>query len=267
MLLTVIGKHNFSLLQNLVAPESPKDKSFDDLTKILKSHFEPKKLVIAERFNFYQCDQQDGESTMDFVADLRCLNCEFEVLDQALRDHFVCGLKSESAQKHLSEDKLNFSKAIEIAQGVESAESKAKEFKGLPPAVFEVSPHQQKGEKKPCHCCGRSNHSEQVCRFRQATCHNYGTQLPPVGRARPQVPRDQMRNSPEHTKFVELETTNSDPEELPLFTLGEKATNPINADILINGRNLPMELDTGAAAYQTLPGKQYSPPANYRTRL
>ena len=62
VLLTVIGKHNFSLLRNLVASESPKDKSFDDLTKILKSHFEPKKFVIAESFNFYRRDQQDEES-------------------------------------------------------------------------------------------------------------------------------------------------------------------------------------------------------------
>ena len=65
VLLTVIGRQNFSLLRNLVAPESPKDKSFDDLTKLLKSHFEPKKLVIAERFNFYRQDQQVGESIMD----------------------------------------------------------------------------------------------------------------------------------------------------------------------------------------------------------
>ena len=43
----------------------------------------------------------------------------------------MCGLKSESTQKRrLSEDKkLTFGKAIEIAQGMESAESKAKEFK------------------------------------------------------------------------------------------------------------------------------------------
>ena len=80
VLLTVIGKQNFSLLRNLVAPATPKDKSFDDLTALLKTHFEPKKLVIAERFNFYRRDQHDGESIMDFVADLRrlTLNCEFE---------------------------------------------------------------------------------------------------------------------------------------------------------------------------------------------
>ena len=71
VLLIVIGKQNFLLLQNLVAPETPKDKSFDDLTALLKTHFEPKELVIAERFNFYRRDQHDEESIMDFVADLQ----------------------------------------------------------------------------------------------------------------------------------------------------------------------------------------------------
>ena len=32
-----------------------------------------------------------------------------------------------------------------------------------------------------------------------------------------------------------------------MFTLGEKATNLIKVDMLVNGRSLPMELDTGAA--------------------
>lgn len=121
-----------------MAPETPKDKSFDDLTALLKTYFEPKKLVIAEHFNFYRRDQHDGESIMDFVAELRqlTLNCEFETsLNQALRDRFICGLRRESTQKRLlSEDKkLTSSRA---AQGLESAESKAKEFKGSQPAVF-----------------------------------------------------------------------------------------------------------------------------------
>ena len=190
VLLTVIDKQNFSLLRNLVAPGTPKDKSFDDLTALLKTHFEPKKLVIAECLNYYGWDQHNGESIMDFVRRLT-LNCEFKTfLDQALRDRFVCGLKCESMQKHLlSEDKkLTFSRAVNIAQGVESAESKAKEFKGLQLVVFQVM-SKHKGEKKPCHRCGRSNHSEQMCRFRQAMYHNCGK----VGHIAPFTP---MESSP-----------------------------------------------------------------------
>ena len=79
VLLTVVGKKTYSLLRNLVAPVSPKDKSLKDLIEVLEAHFEPKPLVIAERFNFYRRSQQSGESIVDFVAELRRLavKCEF----------------------------------------------------------------------------------------------------------------------------------------------------------------------------------------------
>ena len=66
VLLTVIGKNHFSLLCNLLAPDSLKDKSLEELITVLKTHFKPKPLVIAECFNFYHRDQQSNESIMDF---------------------------------------------------------------------------------------------------------------------------------------------------------------------------------------------------------
>ena len=69
---------SFSLLQKLT-PEAPKDKAYRDLVTVLKAHFEPKLLVIAERFNFYQHRQQQGKSIANFIMDLQRLtaNCEF----------------------------------------------------------------------------------------------------------------------------------------------------------------------------------------------
>ena len=87
-----------------VTPVLPREKSFVELLRVLKKHFDPQPLVIGERFHFYQRSQKTGESIADFVADLRRLSikCEFgEFLDQALRDRFVCGVKSESLQKKL----------------------------------------------------------------------------------------------------------------------------------------------------------------------
>lgn len=227
VLLTVIGKNTFSLLRNLLAPTSPKDKSLEELTTVLKAHFEPKPLVIAERFDFYRRDQRAGESIMDFVADLRCLTvkCEFETfLDQALRDRFVCGLRSESIQKRLlSEDsKLTFTKAVEIAQGMESAASKAKEFKGATPGVLKVTP------MKPCFRCDRSNHDEQVCHFRHATCHNCGKvgHIAPACKSQKTSTRSRYRSKrrkpPDKTHWVELESETSEAEEVTLYTVGER---------------------------------------------
>jgi len=86
----------------LVTPSLPKDKSFVQLVDILKKHYEPKPLIIAEHFNFHRRAQQTGESVKEFAAELRCLtiHCDFgDHLDEALRDRFACGLNSETTQK------------------------------------------------------------------------------------------------------------------------------------------------------------------------
>ena len=128
--LSAIGKENYALLRNLLIPAQPRDKTFDEIVAVLKKHFEPKPLIISERFNFNQHQQATDESVADYVAELRWLtiHCEFGTfLDDALCDRFVCGLKSEAMQKKLlTEADLTFQRAIDIAQNMESAAANAK---------------------------------------------------------------------------------------------------------------------------------------------
>ena len=51
-LLSVMGAATYGLLRNLVQPNKSKDKTFDEIVAILKEHFEPKPLLVAERFHF-----------------------------------------------------------------------------------------------------------------------------------------------------------------------------------------------------------------------
>ena len=51
VLLSAIGPRIYSLLRNLTSPAVPHEKSFDELATILQSHFQPKPLLIAERFH------------------------------------------------------------------------------------------------------------------------------------------------------------------------------------------------------------------------
>lgn len=55
-------------------------------------------------------------------------HCEFVTfLNEALRDKFVCGLRSEAIkQKLLTEDNLTFSRAYQTAMGMELAEGQVK---------------------------------------------------------------------------------------------------------------------------------------------
>ena len=93
--LSLIGSKIYPLLKNLVAPTLPKEKTFDKLVAALKGPFEPKPLMIAERFHFHRRAQAEGESIKEYMAELRMLttHCEFGAfLDEALRDRLVCGL-------------------------------------------------------------------------------------------------------------------------------------------------------------------------------
>ena len=161
MLVTVIGPQTYSLLRSLTALDLPHDKAYTLLSTLLKSHSEPKPLVIAERF---QRNQHADESIAVFVAELRRLSayCEFGDLDDALRDRLVCGLRNESIQKRLlSEANLTYQRAMELAQGREAVEQNSRSLKSTEPAINHVSngiPANSR-ERQPCFRCGRTNHS------------------------------------------------------------------------------------------------------------
>jgi hypothetical protein len=48
-LITLVGEETYELLRNLCAPDKPASKRYEDLISLLRTHLEPKPLVIAER--------------------------------------------------------------------------------------------------------------------------------------------------------------------------------------------------------------------------
>lgn len=56
-----MGVKTFNLLRSLTQPQKPGDKSYDEIVGLLKDHYSPKPLIIAERFRFHKRNQQDGE--------------------------------------------------------------------------------------------------------------------------------------------------------------------------------------------------------------
>ena len=78
-LLSAVGAKTYALLKSQLAPDLPKSKSYEDLSKTLKAHYEPKPLVIAEHYHFYRRSQALSESVADFAADLRRLSIHCRV--------------------------------------------------------------------------------------------------------------------------------------------------------------------------------------------
>lgn len=65
---SVMGANTYGLLRNLVQPNKPKDKMFDKIVTVLKEHFEPKPLLVAERVRFNRCNQKANQPVAQYVA-------------------------------------------------------------------------------------------------------------------------------------------------------------------------------------------------------
>ena len=185
--LSVVGSSMYGLLHNLVAPASPKDKSFDEIFGMLKAHFEPKLIVIVQRYRFHRREQALGKSVTADVAELCCLasTCAFgEYLDQALRDRLVCSLRSESIQRSLlSVADLDLARAVKVAQGMEAAHKNTQTLKSpelqvgklekiqQPRRILETSKPDGHAGSKPCYHCGRMGHLPRACGFKEVVCH------------------------------------------------------------------------------------------------
>ena len=126
-----------------MSPAKPGDKTFEELVALLQEHYNPKPSETVQRAKFHSRVRKQRETIADFVVELRALAefCNFGAsLNEMLRDRIVCGINSSKLQQRLlAEKELTLVKAIDLAQGMETA-------------------------TKNCHNCGRKGHLNTVCR-------------------------------------------------------------------------------------------------------
>ena len=267
-LLSLIGSSSYRLLRDICHPDLPSTKDYNTLCTALKDHFSPKPIVIAERFRFYKRDQQGDESVKDFNVALRKLSeyCDFGAnLKDSLRDRFVCGLRNEAIQKKLlSVDKLTYEKALEIALAMESASKDVLELqnKQIPVQKIKIKKHKKKTEKhypktekqpqnqkvQPAACfhCARTSHKPFECKFKSATCYKCQKTGHFTPACKPQFKRSQIHSLEEEQSES---SSDSDTEYLKTVTANNNCKTNREAIYLtpcINGKQIKMELDTGA---------------------
>ena len=256
------------MLRDLLSPATLTEKTFGELCATLKAHFQPKPIVIAERFRFHQRSQGLNESVAEYIAELRklALHCEFgEFLKDALRDRLVCGLRNAGVQKQLlAQTDLTLDKALQVAQGMEAAEKSTKALQGGDTSssnsqINRTGPSRGSSRQpsKSCYRCGHTDHIATACRFRESTCnrcHKKGhlakvcqsgqrnhdqqqTYLPRPSRnttGRGRCPRGTANRK----AFTIREPESGD--ELPVLRVGGKSVRPIMVEITINGKKTQM---------------------------
>ena len=103
VLVTHLSPSVYSVLKSLCLPESPIDKSFSELSDLLKNYYKPNVSTVSATYSFQQCRQQDL-SVVDFANKLKRLAepCKFDAhYDRALRDQFISGIRCLETRKEI----------------------------------------------------------------------------------------------------------------------------------------------------------------------
>ena len=245
LFLVSVGAKTYKLIRSLVAPEDPKDKSYEALAKLAQEHFMPKPSAIVQRFKFNTRSQQPGETIAMFLAELRQLTeyCEFgATLDEMLRDRLVCGVQDIGIQRRLlAEPKLTLQRALDLALVIEAAEKDASEIQkgdsqeGATP-LNKVDTKDGKSSEINCYRCG-GKHYPKSCNFKDARCYACGklghlSRVCQTKKKDNQTPpsKDKKSDTPQSTHLLADEVTTPggerDTSAYSLFTLGSKRPAP-----------------------------------------
>jgi len=119
-------------LYDVCIPDFPKDKTYEELTKLLMARVEPKPSIWARQHKFISRTQLTSETTQDYATALRklsvdcqftCTKCNESVSEILLRMQFVRGLQDPDIRISLLQDKLlqPFKEVVEKAVTLELA--------------------------------------------------------------------------------------------------------------------------------------------------
>ena len=103
-LLSSLGASSYKLLKSYCTPNTPSEKTYDELKTILKNNLAPKISTVSEQYRFNQLKQETNENLSLFMARLKkaVTTCGFEgQYDTMVRNRFICGLKSEKIRTSL----------------------------------------------------------------------------------------------------------------------------------------------------------------------
>ena len=281
--LTVIGPKSYTLLKSMVSPDKVSEKSLEELKKILRNHYSPQPLIIAERYKFHKREQKSGESVNEYVVELKRLasTCQFGTfLNDALRDRLVCGmLNTQSQKKLLAEKELTLVRAVQLAVAYEMANKQAQEFQ--PRSIVDSTgasvkrvettkkPYRKQGTTPRKHndgakstaaagtttnkdsCCYRclEQHTPRECPYIKATCY-YCQKVGHIAKACRKKQAKQAKGSNRNSvKQIQDGDDSSDDGDYVVYTISSVCSPKQGIILMVDlaGSQVQMELDTGAA--------------------
>ncbi|XP_065912011.1 uncharacterized protein [Dysidea avara] len=161
-----------------------------------------------------------------------------------LQDRIVCGVNDTVIQRRLLAEKdLDFKKAMEVAQGMESAATNVRKLtdtKQNSKAANDREPIHQIGTKaKNCYRCGNPGQYATTCKYKDTVCHNCGKvgHLQKVCHSKSQQKSASKDKKGFHSVEEKVEVDENPVDEEALFNINTSTDN-----ILISGADEPEHL-------------------------
>ena len=140
-LLTCLGQKGIGILECFNLPEKP--DSYAELLVLFDGHFNPRKNIVYERFEFNQIIQKSGQRVNEFILSLKtqAMSCEFLERDNMIRDRLVVGVvDAELRRELLRQSDLTLEKATQYCYAYESSKNQSAKMSSIPASVSTPSP-------------------------------------------------------------------------------------------------------------------------------
>ncbi|XP_075154322.1 uncharacterized protein K02A2.6 isoform X1 [Haematobia irritans] len=169
LLLQYIGSPTYSVLSNIAAPKNVSELQYEEIIKLLESHFCPRKNILVEQHKFLSELQNENQSVSDFVSVLQqrsadcgfvCV-CEKSVADIFLRAQFIRGIRDGHIREQLLQTpNASFRQIVEKATALEAAKVDNKAM-SYGPSTSSSSAEINRIQKQTSNRRGRSRHRSQ----------------------------------------------------------------------------------------------------------
>ena len=103
-LISCLSKDAYATLKSLCLPDSPADRTYIEITELLKENFQVQTSTTTAAFTFRACQQKSTERLVDFSNRLKRAAVNFKLrdhLDRALKDQFEARLTDSDTKRKI----------------------------------------------------------------------------------------------------------------------------------------------------------------------
>ncbi|XP_048255362.1 uncharacterized protein K02A2.6-like [Haliotis rufescens] len=258
------------------------ERKSQTLLSSVGDHYNPQPSKIVHLYHFNTRVRKPNETISEFVAVLRKLTefCDYGAfLNDMLRDRFVCGInKQKMLSRLLSEENLTFTKAVAIATSMEAADKNSADLQKQTATSIDTGivnfitkkPARGGNYSSSCFRCG-GRHDPSTCRFKDQECYSCGLvghlsqkRLNRRGNGQRRAShrggrQSRGRRGRHHRQYgnranyiQEHDSQDSEgfvdvSEAYEMFMVSGSVNKLVYVPVQVNGQDLKMEFDTGAA--------------------